>query len=230
MRTQAARLPAPGCLLQAGASSLCEGPGTPTCPTSGSGLFTGGPCRGGPPRVLLLVTFVPENSSNKNPDTKTAEGEGGGSHHRGPGSRGARQVHPWARARAEGTRRPCPGVAFGLEQWHGSGCRTRRGAGNRAVSGGPARGEGAPAGVLSAYGRASASCTRSVPGCGLALSSPPSRERVGGRKLEGSPAVGSVGHLLLPPPPSSTLWAVCTAASPSATLRTHGHADRPCGE
>lgn len=139
-------------------------------------------------------------------------------------------MHPWARARAEGTRCPCPGVAFGLEQWPGSGCRTRRGAGNRAVSGGPARGEGAPAGVVSAYGRASASCTRSVPGCGLALSSPPSRERVGGRKLEGSPAVGSVGHLLLPPPPSSTLWAVCTAASLSATLRTHGHADRPCGE
>lgn len=33
--------------------------------------------------------------------------------------------------------------------------------------------------------------------------------------------MGSVGHLLLPP--LSTFWAVCTAASTSATLRTHGH-------
>lgn len=66
------------------------------------------------------------------------------------------------------------------------------------------------------------------PGVRTGPQPPPSRERVGGRKLEGSPAVGSVGHLLLPP--LSTFWAVCTAASTSATLRTHGHADRPCGK
>lgn len=49
MRTQAARLPAPGCLLQAGASSLCEGPGDAYVPDVGVSPLTGGPCREGPP-------------------------------------------------------------------------------------------------------------------------------------------------------------------------------------